>query len=216
MGYNIFHMKINVLSDDIVYIEDVVTEHSLFLKGIESIENDSIPAWEKWNMPHLYCDHNIDHNSEGGLRKKIIYQNHNEYLDVLISLIEKPFLKCLNEYSKITGLEINLADVDKNYDIRKYSVGDLLHSHIDNYGENVAKDISVMMYLNDDYTGGEIYFKDIGLKIKPSAGSVLFFNGHKLWHESLKITDGNKIYIPFFVIEDTQKVISPGNRSVYN
>ena len=59
-------------------------------------------------------------------------------------------------------------------------------------------DISILIYLNDDYTGGEIYFNDLNLKIKPTAGSILIFTCNHL-HESLRIESGNKLYIPMFV-----------------
>lgn len=34
---------------------------------------------------------------------------------------------------------------------------------------------AVIFYLNDDYTGGELYFPTRLLKVKPEAGSVIFF-----------------------------------------
>ena len=37
------------------------------------------------------------------------------------------------------------------------------------------RDISILCYLNDDYTGGEIEFIQYGITIKPKAGTILAF-----------------------------------------
>jgi len=42
---------------------------------------------------------------------------------------------------------------------------------------------SGLLYLNDDYEGGELVFPDQGLSIKPESGSLIFFEGdHKKPH----------------------------------
>ena len=55
------------------------------------------------------------------------------------------------------------------------------------------------MYLNDDYTGGELNFKDQGIKIKPSAGSIAVFPSRSpYFHESLPVLSGEKYMTPGF------------------
>jgi predicted 2-oxoglutarate/Fe(II)-dependent dioxygenase YbiX len=57
--------------------------------------------------------------------------------------------------------------------------------------------LSVLLYLNDDYEGGEIEFRQSGLKFKPEAGSVLFFPSNFLYvHEVYPVTRGPRYALP--------------------
>lgn len=52
-----------------------------------------------------------------------------------------------------------------------------------------------VIYLNDDYDGGEIYFPDIGLSFKPVAGALLSFRG-SLRHGVRAVTTGLRYTSP--------------------
>ena len=41
------------------------------------------------------------------------------------------------------------------------------------------RDISILFYLNDNYTGGELEFTTLGLTIKPKAGTMIAFPSYK-------------------------------------
>lgn len=44
---------------------------------------------------------------------------------------------------------------------------------------DTTEDRSVLVYLNDDYYGGEIDFPKLGLALRPKAGSLIFFEGNE-------------------------------------
>lgn len=53
--------------------------------------------------------------------------------------------------------------------------------------------ITVLMYLNNDYTGGEISFPSHGVFKKPLVGEILIFPGNRLFkHAVAPITSGNR------------------------
>jgi hypothetical protein len=57
--------------------------------------------------------------------------------------------------------------------------------------------LSVLLYLNDDYTGGEITFKQSGVTIKPEAGSLVFFPSNFLYvHEVEPVIKGPRYALP--------------------
>ena len=57
--------------------------------------------------------------------------------------------------------------------------------------------LSVLLYLNDDYDGGEIEFRHSNVKIKPEPGSVLFFPSNFLYvHEVYPVTKGPRYALP--------------------
>lgn len=57
--------------------------------------------------------------------------------------------------------------------------------------------ISTVSYLNDTYTGGEIEFRQSGVRIKPEAGSIVFFPSNFLYvHEVMPVTSGTRYAMP--------------------
>ena len=65
--------------------------------------------------------------------------------------------------------------------------------HWDNYIENGDEDVSSLLYINDDYSGGELHFPNQNLKIKPKKGTFIFFSGDEtVEHEVTTVTEGNR------------------------
>lgn len=57
--------------------------------------------------------------------------------------------------------------------------------------------ISTVSYLNDNYDGGEIEFRQSGVRIKPEAGSIVFFPSNFLYvHEVMPVTSGTRYSMP--------------------
>jgi hypothetical protein len=57
-----------------------------------------------------------------------------------------------------------------------------------------VEDRSVLLYLNNNYEGGEIYFPRLNIKIKPKPGTLIFFEGNEdTAHGVKEITDGCRI-----------------------
>ncbi len=53
------------------------------------------------------------------------------------------------------------------------------------------RDISVLAYLTDDYEGGELEFIDLGLTIRPKAGTIIAFPSyHEFTHKVHPVTAG--------------------------
>lgn len=60
-------------------------------------------------------------------------------------------------------------------------------------------DIGCIYYLNDDYEGGELYFPNQGIEIKPKPGNLYFFPGDRYYVHGVKeIISGNRYTCPTF------------------
>lgn len=60
-------------------------------------------------------------------------------------------------------------------------------------------DLSSLIYINDDYDGGEIFFPQHDIEINPSAGDAVFFPGDKFYlHGVNEIKNNNRFTIPVF------------------
>jgi hypothetical protein len=60
-------------------------------------------------------------------------------------------------------------------------------------------DIGSLFYLNDDYDGGELYFPNQGIQIKPKPGAAYFFPGDMNYiHGVTEVKNGIRYTCPFF------------------
>jgi hypothetical protein len=101
-------------------------------------------------------------------------------------------------------------DRDRTVDFTVRKEGVLLKEHIDFIqsqffdpleppsvypeGEIWSGHMSVLIYLNDDYEGGEIVFPKQNLSIKPKAGMLIAFPGNTMYPHSVQPCYGNLRY----------------------
>ncbi|MFM6983878.1 MAG: 2OG-Fe(II) oxygenase [Chitinophagaceae bacterium] len=69
--------------------------------------------------------------------------------------------------------------------------------HSDNSGGNEIK-YGVVLYLNDNFEGGELYYPNLDLVIKPEKGMLVYHSGDEE-HEVLKVISGNRYTLTSFV-----------------
>jgi predicted 2-oxoglutarate/Fe(II)-dependent dioxygenase YbiX len=86
-----------------------------------------------------------------------------------------------------------------------WRVGDYQPPHIDKAdepggdGPYPGSDFGAIIYLNDNYEGGEIYFPNQSLTIKPKAGSLVYFPGDSCYPHGVKeIVSGVRYTLPTF------------------
>lgn len=120
----------------------------------------------------------------------------------------KAFLDCVLEYSSYNGLSFNDDNVGTDWLlVREYNTGSKMSAHNDAYsyvkkdGQPVKPSLTAILYINDDYTGGEIDFIHDDVKIKPKAGSMVVFPSDKQ-HEVLEILSGNRYMTQTYVYEN--------------
>jgi len=88
-----------------------------------------------------------------------------------------------------------------------------LHTDIDNDEENL---ISAILYLNNDYNGGEFIFQNI--KVKPNSGQLLFFNSNKNTpHEVTEVLGADRLSISmFFSYDETRSKYKYLSKTISN
>lgn len=86
--------------------------------------------------------------------------------------------------------------------IIRYTPGESMDIHQDNVEAHDADNVfGLVLYLNDDYIGGEIYYPELGLEIKPKANSILIhYAGLK--HGVKEVTSGVRYVITSFIKGD--------------
>ncbi len=183
--------------EKISYYKNVIADPKFVIDLIERsdsylTESSRIPKWSEWNasgdVPYSFgyqkrFKEDAENDSNSDVRR---------VATILKMAIEGASL----DYSIRHGIDIGrLAPIS----VSKYSTGKSMGPHVDDYGNNDDPNISVVLYLNDDYTGGELFFKEQNVKIKPEAGSIVIFPSvEPYYHESLPVESGIKYMSPGF------------------
>lgn len=84
--------------------------------------------------------------------------------------------------------------INEKTHIAKFVVGKGMHDH---YDSSRPLDIATLVYLNDDYSGGEIYFPKYNISFKPKPGDLLCFPDNPNFVHGVKpIIDGIRFTLP--------------------
>lgn len=83
----------------------------------------------------------------------------------------------------------------EGYSMLRYSTGQEYKAHKDG-DTGSGRALSAILYLNDDYTGGEVEFVHHNIKIKPKPGMLLLFPSNYAYsHVAHPVTSGTKYAI---------------------
>jgi hypothetical protein len=196
-------MIIKRLHDKIFYYENIMENPDQFILDIEKSEklissSGQISKWEDWNASN-------DSMTRYGIGKSGFFTtskllNENDFEDYKIS----SQIYILSEFAISSYCNINMINkpwLPNFFNIKKYSPGADMGPHIDSDDPTDIKHpvISGVMYLNDNYEGGEIHFPNQNVTIKPKAGSIIIFPSTDPYvHHPKKINSGNKYMVPLF------------------
>ncbi|WP_247218000.1 2OG-Fe(II) oxygenase [Synechococcus sp. C9] len=125
---------------------------------------------------------------------------------------EQPLLKstnqllmaCLLPVQKFLHRTYGIGFYDmESISILRYQPGQFYQRHVDNVLLNSrrmeiaqgipTRDVGIVGYLNEDFTGGETYFDRQGVTVKPQQGAVVVFPAYYTHpHQSLPVQSGVK------------------------
>lgn len=137
-------------------------------------------------------------NMDGSVQVRSYFRNNSRiYLKELDPIWDKKlfylFNQALSEY--IPHLLFPYTKLqDEGYEVLKYGPGEFFKPHVDDGAEwqNHNRKISTILFLNDDFTGGELEFTKHGLKVKPKTGTVLVFPSSFAFPHQVLPPDGNR------------------------
>jgi len=149
-----------------------------------------------WNGAHVTTSEEVDlearnakdfkFNSTGlgprNSENSQLYDTHSEIFNVVRS--------CVDDYGQYWGVGIRSYEA---FNFVKYEgAGTHFKIHAD-HGPTYVTTVSIVVYLNDNYEGGEIYFPRFNLTHKPKAGDVIVFPSTYIYeHASQDMVSGTK------------------------
>jgi hypothetical protein len=189
-----------ILHPEIHYYKNVIEDPQAFIKELEEMDSlqstvSQISKWEQWNAS--------GNDAIFGSVKRCflnLFQNITESdrsNSKLCSIVAHNVISIGEQYSKDSGIDLGYLPV--YFGINKYNVGVHMGAHVDAYdGADDESTVSMVMYLNDDYEGGEIEFPNHEILLKPEAGSVVVFASKGVLHDPKPTKSGSKYMIPIF------------------
>lgn len=196
-------MNLEILENKIFYYKNIIEHPNLFIKNIENLdlsigENFYLSRWTEWTASN---NKNIVYGfkKEGSIFNKCIINEYDNQCLEILKYIKNISENCISDYVKKTKAEEIV--LPNHFFINKYNTGEYMGPHVDS-GDPTDKRhpyISGVLYLNNDYDGGELYFKNQEITIKPEAGSMVIFPSYEPYiHHAKVVLSGNKYISPFF------------------
>jgi len=155
--------------------------------GIEVFESN-FPRWQevidqsersvKWIKAWVRKDELDDK-----LRKNDIHPFEED--TELQKLLVKHYIAAFAEYAK--KYQFAVVNQLEPFQIARYEVGGHYTVHADAMGTKGGdRIVSSVLYLNDNYEGGELYFPQFDVSYKPTAGSLVLFPSYYTYEHCAK------------------------------
>jgi hypothetical protein len=154
-----------------------------------SLANVKKDGYESVNATRTNLHTGITYYAEQG--NKSAQQLHNKIANILVPLLEDYMYRY-----RILGIDYH----HEFYMMLKYSDHQKFDPHVDGLPGS-SRFLSCIVYLNDNYIGGELEFINFKLKLKMPAGSAIIFPSNFAYaHMAHPVTSGTKYAIVTWLV----------------
>lgn len=122
----------------------------------------------------------------------------------VVKKIDEIYFKDADKVSdRVLSFFENVSEIKPIKDLRRLRQGEYMPTHIDAGDPNNPEPIvfGIAIYLNDDFTGGELYYPDLKLKIVPKPRSLVVHDAD-LRHSVQFVKSGTRYSITTFILGD--------------
>ena len=168
----------------ICYVNNFVTEAEV------SLINEYINSLEpKYNKDVFYIDKiDSEHSEHRQVTNQDVVATVRKLENRIRNYIE-------NVYFPDSGLELVKVSWIRELELIRWLEGSTLAPHSDGSSDDPEFpmiNIGALIYLNNDYEGGEIKFNDYDLTFKPDLGDLVIFPNHYI-HEVLQVKKKDQV-----------------------
>ena len=98
--------------------------------------------------------------------------------------------------STTQGAEVLAAAIENNVGIVRWPTGTFMKPHFDSNNVHTPNKVAAMLYLNNDFEGGNLIFED--RVVKPEPGKLIIFENTKNLHYVDKVEDSERYALSFW------------------
>lgn len=139
------------------------------------------------------------------------HKQREPWIAELDSFVFSLFHAATNDYQK--DFHVRIAN-DEGYEVLRYGIGQGYKRHIDQGSFQFGRVLSGLLYVNDDYSGGQLEFLKFNLTIQPIQGTIILFPSNFAYeHVAHPVTSGHKIAIVTFFHPYDEIELEERNRS---
>lgn len=183
LGLNIYHNAISKEDCDkyLTILEDTLNGQTRYKWNEAQVTNSDKPIKYARNCSDFKYNDKVL-----GLKN-----NENAKLIDMYQEIYKVLKSCIDDYAYYWGINVTYYEV---FNFVKYEgAGQQFRIHAD-HGPAYNATVSAVIYLNDNYEGGELYFPRLDkLTYKPRFGDIAVFPSNYIYeHASLDMVSGTK------------------------
>ena len=195
------------LYDGVYYYENVISDPQRLMEVIESTEGvdelqEIIANWVDWGVE---ADRGTVYWY--GKRKRVLLNDLDDIDSVEVS--EESRAVCKEIFDTIfDGFRAVCDDykVKRNIDdevivlnqmnVHKYKENTWMGTHHDAQEGDTRLKYSLLLYINDDYKDGELFFRNLDIKLRPKPKTLLIFPGNEKYEHGVEtVSDGPIRYV---------------------
>jgi hypothetical protein len=172
-------------------ITEYVLKEDVLNKIMQDLINIPSNLWGKGKIGAAHFDKPISRQCEIFFLSD--QSKNDKKFQLLDNYIFNVFEKAIQSYQKDNAVFIC---ADEGYQVVKYNEGGFYKAHVDGGEDFLYRKVSGIIYLNDDYEGGELEFTKFNLKIKPKKNSIVLFPSNYAYeHRAHPVIKGQKMCI---------------------
>ena len=180
-------LEFEQVTDELIWVKNYITQDELDEIN-KSIEQTTQKDWETHYMSSVsdFCMLKFGRNDFDNLIAEGKFEITQGWADKTLSIQGSKVSRLI--YGRLSAM---LSKCDSSLalsglsTIQRLPAGTELKSHVD---QNTDPSIryATIIYLNDDYNSGEIFFENLGVALKPKPRDLLFFPGDSKYEHGVK------------------------------
>jgi hypothetical protein len=182
------------ITDELIYVENFLTDEEISFFW-DKINSSSQSDWEVEYMSNLknFCMDKFGRDDVENLVAEGKFEITQNWKDKNLNIGKSPEYRVF--YNRLASLvseanpELELSGLAT---IQRMQPGVELKSHTDQHTDPSIR-YATIVYINDDYNNGELFFKNIGLKLRPKPKSLLIFPGNEKYEHGVEVVSEGPI-----------------------
>ena len=190
-------LEFEQVANELIWIKNFVTQDEL--DEIKTfLEQTTQKDWETHYMSNIasFCMLKFGRKDIDNLVAEGKFEITQGWSDKTISILKTSTHRQIS--NRLSSL---LYECDKSMEltglctVQRLPPGTELKLHVDQDTDPSIR-YATIIYINDDYNSGEIFFKNLDISLRPKPGDLLFFPGNSEYEHGVKpVSDGPTRYV---------------------